>query len=343
MSQSSYLTAGQAAQALGVKLPTLYAYVSRGLIRSEEMGNTKRERYYDAEDVQRLKERQQQRRDPTSVIASALDWGAPVLESALTLIRDGKLYYRGQDAVTLASQHSIEEVASLLWAGNLYTRDMNLNQPIPKAARAQLEKLISHAQPYSLIESFQIALLMAASEDPAAYDLRPDAVRQTGARILRLMTAVAASKVPEDDITQTLSQSWAPNRQPQVARLLNATLILLADHEFNVSSFTARCVASSGATPYAVVTAGLAALQGTKHGGAVSRVEALFGEIQKPANAQRVLTQRLRRGEDIPGFGHKLYPEGDPRARVLLGLMGNTIPRSPTLLLSKAVMQATRS
>lgn len=343
MPQSSYLTASQAAAELGVKLPTLYAYVSRGLIRSEEIGNTKRERYYDAEDVQRLKQRQQQRRDPTSMVAGALDWGAPVLESALTLIRDGRLYYRGQDVMTLASQHTVEDVASLLWEGNFHAHGLAWNKPIPKPARAQMENLISHVRPYSLIESFQMALLMSAAEDPAAYDLRPDTVRQTGVRILRLMTAVAARKVPVDGIAQTLSQSWAPDQQPDVARLLNTALILLADHEFNVSSFTARCVASAGATPYAVVTAGLAALQGTKHGGAVNRVEALLDEIHKPANARRVLARRLKRGEDIPGFGHKLYPEGDPRARALLERMRETSPRSPALSLSKAVMQAARS
>ena len=72
MSQAPYLTAQEAATELGVKLPTLYAYVSRGLIRSEISGNAKRERLYSAEDVQHLKQRQEQRRDPTSAVAGAL-------------------------------------------------------------------------------------------------------------------------------------------------------------------------------------------------------------------------------------------------------------------------------
>jgi citrate synthase len=343
MPQSPFLTAQEAAAELGVKLPTLYSYVSRGLIRSEASGNITRERRYYAEDVQRLKERQEQRRDPTSAIAEALHWGAAVLESELTLIHDGKLYYRGYDAVSLASQHTVEEVAGLLWKGNLQAQLNGLNKPVTKSARVQMERLVSLLRPYPLIESFQIALLMTASEDPMAYDLRPGAVEQTGIRILRLLTAVAAGQVEESGIAQTLAQSWMPGQPSKVTRLLNAALILLADHEFNVSSFTARCVASAGATPYEVVTAGLAALQGAKHGGTVSRVEALLDEIQKPANTARVLSRRLKRGDDIPGFGHRLYPEGDPRARGLLELMSDAIPRSPALSLSKAVIQEAKA
>jgi len=343
MPQSPFLTAQEAAAELGVKLPTLYSYVSRGLIRSEASGNITRERRYSAEDVRRLKERQEQHRDPTSAVTGALHWGAPLLESALTLISDGKLYYRGYDAVLLASQHTVEEVAGLLWKGNLQAQIHSLNKPVTKFARVQMEKLISLLRPYPLIESFQIALLMAASDDPMAYDLRPGAVGQTGVQILRLLTAVAAGRVEEGGIAQTLAQSWMPGQPSKVTRLLNAALILLADHELNVSSFTARCVASAGATPYEVVTAGLAALQGAKHGGTVNRVEALLDEIQRPANAARVLSRRLKRGDDIPGFGHRLYPGGDPRARMLLELMAETISRSPVLSLSRAVIQEAKA
>ncbi len=345
MSPSPFLTAQEAATELGVKLPTLYSYVSRGLIRSEASGNTTRERRYYADDVQRLKQRQEQRRDPTSTVAEALHWGAPLLESELTLIRDGKLYYRGYEAVSVASQHTVEEAVSLLWKGNLQAQLNGLNKPVTKSVGVQMERLISLVRPYPLIESFQIALLMTASEDPMAYDLRPAAVEQTGVRILRLLPAVAAGRVriEESGIAQTLAQSWMPSQPSKASRLLNAALILLADHEFNVSSFTARCVASAGATPYEVVTAGLAALQGAKHGGTVNRVEALLDEIQKPANTARVLSRRLKRGDDIPGFGHRLYPGGDPRARGLLELMADTMSRSPALSLSGAVIQEAKA
>ncbi|HZS92853.1 MAG TPA: helix-turn-helix domain-containing protein, partial [Chloroflexota bacterium] len=86
MASGPYLTAREAAEALGISLPTLYAYVSRGLVRSEAAGDSARSRRYHAEDIQRLKERQQQRRDPGKMVEGALHWGMPVMESAITLL-----------------------------------------------------------------------------------------------------------------------------------------------------------------------------------------------------------------------------------------------------------------
>src|SRR5919112_1379063 len=109
-----YLSGREAAAELGVKLPTLYAYVSRGLIRSEPAGRNRR---YRAEDVRKLKERKEQRRDPSRLTENALHWGTPVLESAITLIADGRLYYRGRDAVALSESHPLEQVAEFIWTG----------------------------------------------------------------------------------------------------------------------------------------------------------------------------------------------------------------------------------
>src|SRR5215210_4469099 len=117
MSGNHYLTAREAAEELGVSLKTLYAYVSRGLIRSEAVGGKKRNRRYRVEDIKRLKERAEQRRDPGKAAESALSWGMPVMESGITLISDGKLYYRGEDALGLAANGAFEEVAALIWSG----------------------------------------------------------------------------------------------------------------------------------------------------------------------------------------------------------------------------------
>jgi citrate synthase len=124
-------------------------------------------------------------------------------------------------------------------------------------------------------------------------------------------------------------------------RPIEAALVLCADHELNVSAFTARCVASAGAPPQAAVAAGLAAVGGSRHGGQTERVEALLDEVS-PAVSRSAsrgssstvrdrLADRLRRGEEIPGFGHPLYRDGDPRARLLLDMATASRPRSPHL------------
>src|SRR5215211_3320143 len=118
MGEERYLSAGRAAEELGVSLATLYAYVSRGMVRSEAVEGKRRNRRYRAEDVRRLKERKERRRDPDRVAEGALHWGTPVLESGITLIDGGGLYYRGSDVVDLAGKKSIEEVAALVWAGD---------------------------------------------------------------------------------------------------------------------------------------------------------------------------------------------------------------------------------
>lgn len=105
-----------------------------------------------------------------------------------------------------------------------------------------------------------------------------------------------------------------------VGEVIRKALVLCSDHELNVSAFVARCAASAGASPYDVVSAAMATLKGPRHGGATERVAALFAEIETPKRARAVIANRLRRGESLPGFGHPLYPAGDPRAALLLKL-----------------------
>jgi len=121
--------------------------------------------------------------------------------------------------------------------------------------------------------------------------------------------------------------------------LLNAALILHADHELNASSFAARIAAATDAPPYAVVMAGLATLQGRKHGGNTALVEVLFDEITEPDRVHTVIANRLRRGERIPGFGHKLYPDGDPRAKYLLQLLKQHYPESRAVVLANDTIE----
>jgi citrate synthase len=191
------------------------------------------------------------------------------------------------------------------------------------------------------MEQFQVLLPLAGANDFAAYDFRPAAVRQTGARILRLLVGIAAgTEANGRTLAETLQRGWLPN-EPVAAGWLNQALVLCADHELNLSAFTARCVASGEATLYGVVLAGLAALQGAKHGGFTGRVEGLFREVGTADQAQAVLTGRLKWGEPIPGFSHPLYREGDPRGQALLSLAANARPDSAAVSLAQAVAEKT--
>ncbi len=123
-----------------------------------------------------------------------------------------------------------------------------------------------------------------------------------------------------------LAASWGLDEAG--ADLIRRVLVLLADHELNASAFVARCVASTGATPYAVVSAALGALSGRRHGGQSARAEALFDEIGDSAEPMPVMAARLARGDDLPGLGHPLYPDGDPRARAIIEAIARARPAS---------------
>ena len=333
----TYFSAAEAAAELGINVPTLYAYVSRGLIRSETEGGGRRKRRYIAEDIWLLKQRKQHRRDPSRAAREALHWGMPVLESRLSVIHDGRLYYAGRDVVTLAQHNTIEQVAALLWMGDL-------NAPFPDDVLdvPEWKTLAQVASTLPPLEGLQLFLPVAAAHDPYAYDIRLEAVQRAGARILRLLAAAASRSRPSGDaIATVLQRRWAP-RHPEVAALLQTALVLYADNGLNPSSFTARCVASAGSTPYALVAAGLAALQGSKHGGACERAQGLLDEVREARGAQRAVMARMRRGESVPGFGHPLYPAGDPRGAFLLQLVAEHRAKSPEVKLAIALSQAVR-
>ena len=186
-----YRSARQAAADLGISLPTLYAYVSRGLLRSEG-DRASRERRYRTEDIDALKARKQ-RRDPRQVAEAALHFGLPVLDSAISLITGDHLYYRGRDVATLAGTTSLEQVAALLWTGDLDAVLPDVTVGLP---RGQWQRLTTVLAPLTPIDAFQVVLPIAAAHDPTAYDLRPTAVQRAGLRILRLLAAAAARRPP---------------------------------------------------------------------------------------------------------------------------------------------------
>lgn len=326
-------TAKEAAEALGVTLPTLYAYVSRGLLRSLEGGAGAKARRYPRADVEALVRKREQRGDPGPIAEAALSWGTPVLPSALSLIQDGRLYYRGREATALAAAWPFERVATWLWTGDAEAPwpEVPVGWPGPRAL-----DLRAHLGDLDAVAACQALLPVVAAADPAAWDLRPAAAARGGARILRAMAAVITGAPVDGPIAAVLAAAWGTD----ATGALDAALVLAADHELNVSAFAARCAASAAATPYDVVLAGLATLRGARHGGHTERVGALLDEIATPEAATRGLAARLRRGEPVPGFGQPLYPAGDPRGAALVALATRLRPDAPVVALGAAVAAA---
>jgi citrate synthase len=279
-------TAEEASSRLGISRASLYAYVSRGLIRSFSSPHDPRQRLYALEDVETLAERKARFRRPAVAAATALDWGLPVLETSITQIRDGRLFYRGQDAVALARTATLEDVAQLLTGAldeEAFRRSSRLPVPLPGPAFG----------PHDFVAQ-AIRLL----SEPAPKETRAAEV----AAILRLVAAAASGADPvTEPIHRHLASAWkAP---PRAAEAIRRTLVLCADHELSSSAFAVRVTASTGASLRNAVIAGLAALSGPYHGG---------------------MTERARTFLDAPGMSphpslrHRLYPEGDPRAGAVL-------------------------
>ena len=313
----AWIAAAEAARLLGVSRATLYAYVSRGYVRSQASPGSPRERMYSGDDVERLRRRTEERRAPDKAAARALQWGMPILESSIALIDGRRLYYRGLDAAMLARSRSLEEVAALIWTGRFDV----------VGAAAPVRPVAPPRPHVPFVARAQSMLAAAAARDPAAFDLRSPSVALTGRQILRLLTRAAMNSEPRDEtVDAALAREW--NVGARGVDLVRAALVLCADHELNVSSFTARCVASAGSHPYGVVIAGLAALEGPKHGGASARVESMLESMRHARPLRGAITARLRRGESVDGFGHPLYPNGDPRARLLLDLLGERHAKS---------------
>jgi citrate synthase len=331
---STYLTANEAAEYLGISTATLYSYVSRGLLRSEAAGANSRSRRYLAADVYALHQRKEQRRNPASIAATVLDFGEPVLNSSITLILGGRLYYRGYDACELARNENFERVANLLWTGEL--ADAPKYAPLPSAWLALIDNIPPQTTPLAALQSL---LPLISALDTSAHDLSPQTVARLGQTVIQLLIAIIGGDAHAPATVDGLMRAWQPTL-PDARNILNAMLILTADHELNISSFTARCVASTGASPHAALAAALAALQGPRHGGQTLRCEAFLREVAW--DGPQAVTNRLRRGDTLPGFGHLLYPDGDPRGRFLIEASLNAAPESSAASVVRTALESVR-
>jgi citrate synthase len=365
------LTTAEAARRLGVKPATLYAYVSRGLL-SRERAPDGRTSTFDPAEIDRLARpgRPRRGRRPAPEL---------VLPSALTAIAGGLPWYRGLPVPELAATRGFEEVAAWLWTGRFPDASpaaWPAGEAALAAGRGAQAALPEAALPLERIRVIAAAL---AAGDELRLELHPAAVTAAGRALIAGLVDCLPRQGPAAPAQGAIAERlWAGlsslDPEPELVGALDTALVLLADHELAASTVAARVAASVRADPYAVASAGLAVLSGTLHGGASLGIEALLDEIDRPDGAAGeggrrrdraggelggprkgaagagqgrlrdravgVVGARLRRGERLRGFGHRLYPDGDPRARVLLERLRAAAAGSARLAAVEALLAA---
>lgn len=331
------LTAQEAAERLGVKIDTVYTYVARGVLTSRREPGT-RTSVLDAEEVEKVALRGRPRR---STQPGALDL---VIRTGLTSISEGRLFYRRREVSRLARAASFEETAEWLWSG----RDAAYSRPWESAP-------VVLPDVGDVRHRLRAAVVMASANDPLRADLSPLPVAATGRSLVATMVASIPLRGDGRAARLVLHGSRAPLRgtiagrmwgrlsagraDPQMVAALNAALVLLADHELAASTLAARIAASVRADPYAVVLAGLGPLAGNLHGGA-SRLAYELLETATSDGPAPALGRALEVHGTCPGFGHPLYPDGDPRARALLAMLRRAATGSGALAVADATIAA---
>jgi citrate synthase len=311
-SSGLYLSAREASAELAISQATLYAYVSRGLIRSEPSPDSRSHRYR-AEDVRGLKERRVPSPEPRGL--RNFDADLPVMDSAIATITEDGPIYRGVNCVDLAEKDALEHTATLLWDVTAIDPFAADNCPHVSDEMRAIAEATRRAAP---IDRAIAVLALAASADPGAFTRAPDGRAMVGARILRLVVATMLNTAPSaEPLHLQVARAWAAGDHKHAPDLIRRALVLLADHELNASTFTVRCAASTGLNLYDATIAGLAALKGPKHGGAGVLASHLVRTLIDNDVAP-VIRERVALGERFAGFGHGVYKLGDPRAMSLL-------------------------
>jgi citrate synthase len=300
------LDSEEAARRLGVKVPTLYAYVSRGLISTTKSPDGRRNLFSTEEIEERARRLRRARNSEIRV--------ATIATGVSKLHEDGPSY-RGVPAVSLVTSASYEEVADLLWNA----------EPGPWVAAPEAVDVAAKAS-FAARDRIRLAVVVAGATDPLRADLRPTAVTRSARRLIATaVQALNAGPTPEADdeqaevsIAERLSRRLgAPKVTPELVRAVNAVMVLLADHEIAPSTLVVRVAATTRADCYDALLAGLGTISGPLHGSASDVARRLL-EDSEQRGVERALGETLRWQGSFPGFGHSDYVAGDPRFTALL-------------------------
>jgi len=301
------LTAAQAAARLGVKRETVYAYVSRGLLVRHRDGRTS---WFDPAEVDRL------------VLGgrrtSLHEFGRT---SRLSTLHDGVIHYRGTPVNTLIDR-SFESVAHFLWTGRWDAEiRWSANSRSVKVARRVLASLPAAAV---ASDRLRVTLATVTAADPFRSDFSTQAAVHTAGTLLQTLVEAMPVRSPvAGDGLAALLWSRLSTLEPTRAhlRVLNAAMVLLADHGLSSSTHAAQIAASARADLYGVLAAGLGVGSGAVLGASATAVEVLLASFGDSHETKFAVTARLRDEDRLPGFGHPQHPGGDGRATQLLRLL----------------------
>lgn len=244
----------------------------------------------------------------------------------------GRMLYKGYDAVAMAGHVSFEEIVYLLWEGDLpnriqlqpFAKSLADNRALPAEVLAVMEKFPKHCHPMDVLREGVTLLAMVA---PDAHDGSQKDNRQKALRLVARMATFAAAWdrirqglpiIPPDS---TLSHSanfiymvTGKRPSPSEVEAMDMYLALLADHDLNASTFTARVIVSTLSDMHSAIAGALGALKGPLHGGANEKAMEMFLEIGDADKVELWVEKALQEKRKIMGFGHRVYKVEDPRS-----------------------------
>lgn len=338
MTFPDYLDREAVIATLGIKPATLYAYVSRGLLRRVRSADGKRSLYL-REDVERLSMRHRGAPRREDAAAGSMRWGSPVVSTGITYLDAQGPAYRGRSVFELARAGlSFEAVVHLLLTGGwqptmeawpaIGTPDdvrRRLNAEFRTLDAADLGKVLATAVLWLGMQSRGLEELHAGS------GMHARLIIQTLAGCLGGLVPQGRFVERKDDepIAALVLRASRGLVSPAAVAAVNQALIVLADHELATASFVSRVTASTHSDLFCCVASALCAHAGSSMASAADAIDArVFTQLTR-RNQKEMLALVRNRGATLFGFNHPLYPRGDPRAEFLLSLAAALAPADP--------------
>jgi citrate synthase len=324
-----YVSGAEAAELLGVTLTTIYAYVSRGRLRSQQLPGSKSHRYW-RPDIERLRKRE---RRPKPVAGELRQ------DSEITLLTERGPYYRGRSAIELAESASLEAVAALLWDAD--ERDV-FTVDAPKGS-VLVEALCETLATESGTDRAVACMCVLEQANPRCFDLSRAGMARSGADVVRWLVAIILGKTKASCEPIHVVVGRELGLDEDVTDLIRRILILSADHGFEQSTYAVRAVSATGVTPWRAVQTGLAVASGRRSKfGLSGALRRLMEDITASADPVGTVVRRIREEEVLPGFASAVYPNGDPRARALFDYCDRIFANDRSYQRMKRALEAVR-